>query len=115
MGNITSGLCIPVKSPDGTAAVDSCVLDFRNTTGRMLTTTEPTAATGSGMGTSSTIVQPPGPVDFNFDFTFVSDPLSGNVDLLIDTLLGQRLLFGKFSIVIDEVRARHARFAGPSP
>jgi hypothetical protein len=104
IGNITTGMCNPVKSPDSTAKVDSCVIEFKNTTGRMITTVEPASVTADGSATSSTIDQPPGPTDFNFDFTFVvSDPSQGNVDLLIDTLLGQRILFGKFAVSIDQV------------
>ena len=78
----------------------------------MITTLEPASVTSKGSGTSATVDQPSGPADFNFDFTFViSDPEQGNVDLLIDTLLGQRILFGKFAIFIDQVSA--ARFLKP--
>ena len=69
----------------------------------MITTNEPASVTGHGAGASSTIDQAPGPVDYNFDFTFAVDSINGNVDLVINTLLGQRLLFGKFSVSIDQV------------
>mmetsp|Transcript_62163 Transcript_62163/g.166806 ORF Transcript_62163/g.166806 Transcript_62163/m.166806 type:complete len:183 (+) Transcript_62163:291-839(+) len=69
----------------------------------MVTTVQPATATGSGAGVSSTVDQSSGPTDFNFEFTFVVDSAAGNVDLLVDTWMGQRVLFGKYAIAIDEI------------
>ncbi len=67
---------------------------MRETPGRMATTNEPGTTTGGGRGTTSTLNSATGPEHFNFEFAFAADEETGEVDLKIDTFLGQRLLFG---------------------
>ena len=80
---VTTSRCIPT-------VVDPSVLVFKESDGKMATGVSPSSAANNGGR-------------FAFDFQYSRNVPSGEIDVLVATFLGSRLLFGKYQVEESEL------------
>ena len=80
---VTTSRCIPTE-------VDPSMLIFKESDGKMATGVSPSSAANNGGR-------------FAFDFQYSRNVTSGEIDVLVATFLGNRLLFGKYQVEESEL------------